>query len=304
MSSNNPFRSPAPRPAPVQRGPWHPLGFVQTVQGKVATLQSEVAGLLDRLKYPPYRDGVPASYVGERIFSPESASFDLDVLGRGDDAATVQPVNHVVRDAEWFTVPIEMDAPGVFMAKYLKVVFYQRWWSPDQNKAVWISIPQTKSFDNLSSSDSTRLQTIKWSILMDQTFSSLPNTNLFGMNYFWNLVDADSQRRLSNEPISNTVLLPRGYRNQMDGGLMEFDAMMLFERQGRLDFEFRLINPILQLDPSATKFPFITADTAANIDDRERGGSVRNQEVMVRVELHGTKFYNERDLLFREAVGG
>lgn len=302
MTKRRPYRSNAPSPVPFKGNEFDPLGFVETVRGMCANLKVDVAGLLARLRYPPYRDGVPASYVGEKTFTPESSSFTLDLFGRGDDAATQQPVNYVVRDGQRFTVPIIMDGPGVFMAKFMKVVFYQRWWSPTYLREIWLPIPQTKSFDNLDSTDSTYLQTVKWSILANNTFTDLVKQNNFGMNYFWNISDADSGRKFGNELISNTVLLPRSYRNQLDGGLMEFDTPWLFERQGRMDFEFQLINPILQLDPSATIFPFVEAVGGADIDDLENGGTERRQDVLVRVELHGTKFYNERDLLLREAA--
>jgi hypothetical protein len=299
---------------PLQRGPGHPLGFVRTIQGKIAQLTKEIGGLAS--KTGPrfgYGDGKPASYVGEKIFTPESASFTLDLLGEGDNVANQQPVNYVVRDGVVQTVPVHMDGPGVFLARWVEVTIYQRWWSPDQQHEVWLPIPYGgKSFNNLNTTDPTRLQTIKWSVMHNMTFSTWTNvapsslapdgqTNIVGTNFFWNLIDQDSQRRVGSDLIPDQVLLPQGYQHQTDGDLWKLPVPWLFERRGRVDFEFQLINPILQLDPTATIFPFTTV-SGVDIDARENNGTVRDQSVLVRVEMHGTKFYNERDQLLRAAV--
>ena len=123
---------------------------------------------------------------------------------------------------------------------------------------------------------------------------AIPSENrTVGATYFWNLVDRDSDRRLSDTMLPHTVLLPGGFENTLDGNLFEFEAPWLFERAGILDFQFRLINPILQMDSAVAGGPAIW-------DDRENG--VRRASVKVRAELHGVKFLTGRDLVLRDAV--
>ena len=118
---------------------------------------------------------------------------------------------------------------------------------------------------------------------------------MVGVSYVWNLIDRDSGRRLADDWISQQALLPGGFQSQVDGNLFEFPTPWLFERAGTLDFQFRLTNPIMQLDTADPFNPF-------DWDDHENNGAERNMRVTVRVELHGTKFYSSRDKLLREAV--
>ena len=115
--SRIPYRTPDDQ-APMQKGPLHDLGFIRTLQGKLAQLKLEMKGLMDRLRYK-YDEGVPASYVGEKVFTPESTSFDLDVFLEGNNAANIQPVNYVIRDGTTQSVAIRLNGPGAFMARFM-----------------------------------------------------------------------------------------------------------------------------------------------------------------------------------------
>lgn len=276
------------------------LGFVRTLEGKVRQLVVQVAGLKDRLKYK-YGEGVPVGYVGESVFSPEDDIITVDSARVGQAGA--EPCNYVVRDGVLHTVPVIFDGPGVFVARYLVVTFYQRIWLRDdtgnptaqipREQEAFYEVPQTKT----TLQAQTALQTGKISLADQVRLERLAaDREAIGTNFFWNLIDRDSDRRLSTDLIPSHALLPGSYQNEMDGDLFEFPVPWLFERAGSVDFQFQLINPILQLDPSSANFPFI------GIDDRENSDTVRNQAVTVRVELHGTKFYSERDQLLREAV--
>lgn len=298
---------------PHQAAPADPFGFIRRLKGRIDALNNQVRGVLARAgESYGFDDGEPHAFIGERVFEPESASFTLDLLNRGDNAATQQPVNYVVRDGVELFVPVHLDRPGVFRADALLVTIEQRWWSPDQNKEFWFPVPIGRSFNNvLSTEGGTRVQTVKWSVMHSQTFQTWPNVarntdlvgapaheaDVCGVNLFWNLVDQESQRRFADAPVSDVVLGGQGYQGQADGGMMAFDAPWLFPRGGQLDFQFRLINPILQLDPSATIYPFKKWDGTA-IDDRENGDTERRQSVRVRVEVHGRKFFNHSDLAF------
>jgi hypothetical protein len=263
----------------------------------MSQLYKEVEGLFDRFRYR-YSDGLPAAYVGETIFEPETTTFT-----EPHDGASV-PVSYVVRDGVAHSVPIKMSGPGVFMARYLSVQFYQRVWGGDGhdggfgNREYWYQIPVKKFVpsDFAENTTTTINSTRKFSLANDLTSNQWSSDRyLVGVNYFWNLIDGDSGRRYGEDWIPDMALLPQGYQNEVNGNLLEFPVPWLFERAGVLDFQFQLVTPILQLAPSNGTFPF-------QWDDREEGDTVRNQSVKVRVELHGTKFYTGRDLVLREAV--
>jgi len=297
--SRRPYRGPDPQVQLQNKTP-QTLGFIRTLEGKVRQLAVQVQGLKDRLAYK-YGKGVPASYVGESVFSPDDAVITVDSARVGRVGA--EPCNIVVPDGLLHTVPVIFEGPGVFVARYLVVTFYQRILLRDagggftaqipRHQEAFYEIPQTKT----TLQGKTALQTGKISLADQVTLNRMGADRIaIGTNFFWNLVDRDSDRRLSNDLISSHILLPGSYQNEMDGDLFEFAVPWLFERAGSVDFQFQLINPILQLDPTSANFPF------NGIDDREENNTVRNQSVTVRVELHGTKFYSERDLLLREAV--
>lgn len=301
------------------------VGFLQTAQGSLDKLKKRVAGLRDRLRYR-YSDGVPAAYTGESLFRPEASSFEILVARIGDPFNGLNPsgiggpttaeVQYVVRDDRTHTIPVILPGPGVFMARYLHVEFYQRIYGGDNNqfglqdlshRVMRYCIPFGKSF--FDPNGNGRLgqlppNTGKVSLLRRLNACNLSwDRNQLGINFFWNLVDADSQRRVGDDLIPHDVLLPQGYQSQVSGDLFEFPVPWLFERGGRVDFQFRLINPILQLAASDPETPFLDSQNPFTAwDDREQDGTIRNQEVLVRVELHGTKFYSERDRLLREAI--
>jgi len=293
-NSRRPYRTVDHR-LPLQRGPGHPLGFMRTVQAKTAQLTREVAGLVDRLRYR-YADGVPAAYKNEVVFRPRSETVSVVV-----DAAQTVLANVVVPDAVTHSVPVVFEGPGVFCARYMHVEFYQRVWGGDglghAGREYRFTIPPSKSFVQFQGAPgSIPGDTAKWSLPLGLVSGSISEDRRdLGVVFFWNLVDRDSGRKLSEDLISHQVLLPGGFQNQVNGNLFEFATPWLFERAGVLDFQFRLTTPILQPDVSSGIFPF-------DWDDREDNGTRRNMEVVVRCELHGTKFYDDRDALFREAV--
>lgn len=293
--SRIPFRGPDNR-QPLTRGPAQPLGFVSTIQGKLAELKRDVAGLRDRMKYR-YGEGVPASYIGTKEFFPEAQTFDLDVFSEGEaEPSNVQPVQYVVRDGVDHSVPIQLFAPGVFVLRYVTLSFWQRYNDPTLG-AMRLPIPIGKSFfflDPSSTAESVGMQTIKWHLFYDLTWGTILSDRMMGTNLMWNISDPDSDRPLCDDWMPHTTLLPQHYQNLVDGDLSEFEVPWTFERAGVVDFRFRLINPILQLAAAATVFPFNGRSDLIN--------GTRNMSVLVRAELHGRKFYSNRDLLLREAV--
>ena len=141
---NRPYRGDDHR-IPLQKEPGHPLGFIRTIEGKIGQLRKEADGLLDRLRYR-YTDGIPHAYKNDVVFQPEvDQAFDLET------AAGTRSVNYVVRDGQTMSVPIMMEGPGVFVARYFSVTFYQRLWGGDVAAAqsmreFWYQLPQGKTF--------------------------------------------------------------------------------------------------------------------------------------------------------------
>lgn len=309
------------------------LGFIDTIRGKVDLVKKDVAGLIDRLRYR-YTDGVPCSYVGEKVFKPEDATFTVSTERvKSTIFASAPPTSieasYVVRDSQIHEVPIVMPSPGVFIARYLHVEFYQRIFGRQSiqagggdntlvvdgndytGKELWVQIPWGKPFMP-GAGDDVRLETGKIHMLSyNELRSWAGDRNATGINLFWNLIDRDSERRFSDGLISGRALLPQSYQNMVDGDLFEFETPWLFERGGRVDFQFELINPILQIAPDQNPFSTVPAGgtfiiegnltgPAVAWDDRESG--VRSQDVLVRAELHGTKFYDGLDELRRETA--
>lgn len=328
MSNHNPrrpYRSVDHR-IPLQRGPGHPLGFVRTVRGKFDQLKREVEGLRDRVKFRYGQDvGQPHAYKAERVFRPGEDLFVIPTVTRtapfsippGPPIDFVNAVNVVVPDAQILSVPIVMEGPGVFVARYFTVTFYQRVWGGDDpatgdserlrsGKEYRFALPIGKSY-----LQSVCANTRKWS-LTPNLRSHLPYdviappadgnpVPMRGVCFFWNLIDRDSGRRMADDTISEQALLPGGYNGQVDGGLFEFPVPWLFERAGMLEFQFQLTTPVLQpaiLPPGSP----LLAPTPFQWDDTENNGNTRNMEVTVRAELHGTKFVNERDAVLRERI--
>jgi hypothetical protein len=322
------------------------------MRGKLSQLSRDVAGLKDRLRYPAYNEGVPSCYVGERIFLPEQAKLDVEIdrinsfAVNGPLDGTTLPMQYVVRDSMIHDVPVTIPGPGVFVARYMHVEFYQRLKGTqtidndggagfvedgaleiDGNdytgKELWVQVPWGKtSVQGEANAGITQNGTtgkIHCMSYNNWTLGWAGDRNATGINLFWNLIDRDSERRFGDDLLPDKALLPQGYQNEVDGDLFEFDVPWLFERAGRLDFQFRLINPIMQLAPEALPYdplnngpPGTQPGTVAiegngdggivSWDDREDSGASRNQAVKVRVELHGTKHYSERDTLLRESV--
>lgn len=291
----NPYRK-APVTAAKLSQQVTPLGFLKNVKSDVDTVEKDIKSLQDRLAYR-YDKGVPAACVGERVFEPSDEIITLDLQYDG----TTRPVNIVVPSGQGFTIPVVMAGPGVFVARSLTVTLYQRLVIDGTSpRVVWVTLPYGRTFFDVGTAGVALQATQKWSIMANASFDNLANSwnndHEWGTNFFWNLTDADSQRRLSDDLLPDQVLCPQGWQHQADGNIYRLGSPWLFERAGIANFEIQFINDVLQLDPSAG------INAINGNDDLENDGSVRNQSLRVRVELHGTRFYNERDQLLREAT--
>jgi len=301
---------------PLRPGSDAPVGWIYTVEQKLRQVYQEAEGLLLRLG-TKYKGGVPACYIGEKLFTPEEASFSADPWGSNAIfPANAQPLNYVVRSGMVHSIPIVINGPGVFVARYLKVSISQRYNFPSNDPnvpgspnggVIWFPLPP-KDFMNVGAGplaldglgwpvDMIRWMTVKWSIFSEVTlpallgsiggalgfsFNDVRGSSLaLGVNFFWNIIDQDSQRRYADDWVSDNALLRQGSASPVDGNILKFNAPWLFERAGTVDFQFLPITDILQLDPTATIFPIITT-AGLPVDDREDNGTKRDHSISSR----------------------
>jgi hypothetical protein len=88
------------------------------------------------------------------------------------------------------------------------------------------------------------------------------------------------------------LLNTRGNSTQVriapDSELFDFDTPWLFERDAQVSFLFRPIMDLYQIDAAEPTLPYYS-------DDRNQGK--RNQQLTVRVEMHGVRYYDRQDVL-------
>jgi hypothetical protein len=111
--------------------------------------------------------------------------------------------------------------------------------------------------------------------------------------YFWNIIDEKSGRQYAQDWMPHGALLnTRGnnvsVRVAPDSELFDFDTPWLFERDAQVSFLFRPIMDLYQVAASSPTLPYV-------FDDRNQGR--RNQQLTVRVEMHGIRYYDRQDVL-------
>lgn len=291
-------------------------GWTKPLGEELQQLEAEIAGVAAQISNPT-KASKPACYVGHRLFEPQlDIPFNVDTEQNG---ASVNACNYVVRDGQEYRIPVVFSGPGVFIAKYLQVRIYQRFFVPAAAKAFWFPIATHIDYAATgNSANGGNKWTTKFMVYPKQpeSFPSVASP-AFGalrkMNFFWNVQDTRSGRQFSDELVSSLALLPRlppnthisdfddngsDYSQTRDGGFLKFRGPgWLFERDAQAAFIFRPITPVLQFDSSI-------AGTNGSIglpyDDREQG--VRRQSVVVQVEFHGKRYETSQDALRAGAV--
>ena len=272
-------------------------GWTRSLEENLVQMQSEIAGLEARLQLG-MSEGVPAAYAARRIFEPESATVSVDLSQQNDPPIAM---NYIVRDGQTYDIPIVLPGPGVFVAKYLTVSSYLRFFDEDlgtyverlltanrqytpSTQVTFLEQAQlyTTKFSAQGASGSQPVDEVNW--VAPNLFQNFPYPAL---NYFWNLLDSKSGVKLSDELMGQDILLPRSREfsdptNEYvfgDGGFFTFDTPFVFERDGQANFLFRPITPFLQ-----------EADT------------IHPQSVIVQVELHGFRYETDQDALILGAL--
>lgn len=273
-------------------------GWTRSLEENLAQLQSEIAGLEARLQ-AGITEGVPAAYAAKRVFEPESSTVLVDLAQNNFDPPV--SMNYIVRDGQTYDIPIVLPGPGVFVAKYITVSSYLKYF--DDNRGSYVErmftgnriYPSTLNFTFI-----TQAQVFTTKFSAQGPSGSQPAGQVWwngavrnddypypALNYFWNLLDSKSGVKLSDELMSQDVLLPRSREfsdpsaNYVfgDGGFFTFDTPFVFERDGQANFLFRPITPFLQ---EAT--------------------TVNPQSVTVQVELHGYRYETDQDAMIMGAL--
>jgi len=310
------YRSPK-NPPKIDKVQTFTKGWYRDISEKFNQLRKEVSGLNERVnsvqnrKYTEYQEclGIPASYTAHKVFQPGESVITLAVddaiqdLGSADGLTPPGittgnlSVNQILRSGDITTVNVPMYGDGVFVAKQLSVAIYNRIFVPGQGE-MFRHVSQKSVPENSQGSVSGNYQasTLRYSIASAMYWNGNGTTEystLNRVNYFWNIIDRSSGRRLADYPMPSTVLLDPTelvYRNAQDGDLFTFDVPWIFERDSQLEFEFQPIIDFYQVDPGSGVLPF-------GFDDRENGGASRNNSIIVKVEVHGEKYLTKRDAL-------
>lgn len=285
MKHNNVRESEIAKSLGIRQGALE-TGWTRTLEENLVQLQAEIQGLEDRISVG-MRSGVPAAFAAQRIFLPEQSTVLVDIAQQNAPAVPPVPMNYIVRDGVTYDIPVVIPGPGVFVAKYLTLAVYLRYFDENRSRYVERNVSGNQSyFSELLPTPLSVLFTTKFSNQSGAFFNPLASNRTSGsypaLNYFWNLLDSKSGVRLGDELMSQNVLLQRsrpydvgiGGPQYGDGGYFEFDVPFVFERDGQANFLFRPITPFLQ-----------TSDTA------------NPQSVIVQVELHGFRYETDQDAM-------
>jgi hypothetical protein len=272
-------------------------GWTRSLEENLLQLQNEIAGLEARVQLG-MSEGVPAAYAAKRIFEPENSTILVDLSQEGDPPVAM---NYIVRDGQTYDIPIVLPGPGVFVAKYLTVSCYLKYFDDETGAYVEQLMTGNRQYipaTQVTAVDQAHLYTTKFSAKgpsgsqpADEVLWVAPdlfqNNPYPALNYFWNLLDSKSGVKLSDELMGQDVLLPRSREfsdptNEYvfgDGGFFTFDTPFVFERDGQANFLFRPITPFLQ-----------------------EASIARPQSVMVQVELHGYRYETDQDAMIMGAL--
>ena len=277
----------SPRRALLDAG--QPIGWLMPIKQQIQRLKNEVRGLELRMQRR-LGPGEPAAVVAKRTFEPESHTFNFDYLQNGASSVSSQ---YVLRDGVTYEIPIVFPPPGNMLVRFMQVKLYQRVFVPNVGL---MQVPMY--YGNFFLKNTSEYQTRKFAF-PDNT-STASRILMRRASFFWNLIDAKSGGRFSDELVSDQTLLPQGMGLPIygtsraygpTGRFLEFDTPWLFERDGQATFLFRPIMPVIQPTADSGYTPYAT------FDDREQNGAVRNSAVTVQIELHGTRYIDKQDLL-------
>lgn len=242
-------------------------------------------------------NGVPDCLAARKTFEPQAATFAFDYLQNGSSSVVSQ---YVLKDGVTYEVPVMNNTPGVFVAHYMSVNIFQRLYQttgPMQKR-----YSQGDWYLN-SFSD---LQTRKFAFPDSTTGNQTSIIAMRRLSFMWNLVDARSGQRYSDEPVPDLLLTPPSIPAPPEdalevppygGRLFEFDSPWLCDSQGQINFLFRPTTPVIQPAASDAYTPYST-------EDREQSNTVRDHSVSIQVELHGARYFTDKAIAALRATYG
>lgn len=278
------------------------VGWLQPIAERVRGLRAQLEGIQRRLS-SPLVDGVPAAVSGELTFKSDTkeqiqVNYPIDPQALG-----IIPIlcNPIVKAGQTYRIPIIFPPPGVLSVQNLVVTL-----EAGMTEAAGVSRPRiyalndylqtinTGAFDN-SGFFPPYAFTWQQQILGD-AWATLPY-----LPFFWNIIDEKSGRQYAQDWMPHGALLnTRGnstyIRVAPDSDLFDFDTPWLFERDAQVSFLFRPIMDLYQVDPAAEyPPPFVGPVYPYSFNDLNQGK--RNQQLTVRVEMHGVRHYDRQDVL-------
>lgn len=303
MHKNNPTRTVSvERTMRGQAG--QGTGWLESLQRRAADLKAQMQGVHARIT-SPFKNGFPSCAQGELQFNADLqttitiANFPTDPETL-DAADFISPllVNPIIRAGQTYRIPLTFTPPGVLMARYLSVGI-------EAGFTAFNNVPRSGLFmlgdyrqraggaigggGFVASPGGLGFQLgYTW---QQQVLGNFAEVVPY-LPYFWNIVDEKSGRQYGQDLIPsgallNTRFLPTSSNKMPDSDMFEFDYPWLFERDAQVAFLFRPIMDLYQVAAGDATLPWGTTDL---------NGGRRTQQATVKVELHGTRYYDNRDI--------
>lgn len=285
------------------------VGWLQSLSDRVRGLRAQMDGIQRRLT-SPLVDGVPAAVSGEVTFkavTQEQIAVQYPIAPQeGVDSILPILCNPIVKAGQTYRIPIMFPPPGVLSVQNLVVTMeagmpeyggVNRPYIYALNDYLQTTGDLGGGFDTFGPSPVPYRYTWQQQIL-GTAWATMPY-----LPFFWNIIDEKSGRQYAQDWMPHGALLnTRGNNNYIrvapDSELYDFDTPWLFERDAQVSFLFRPIMDLYQVDASATYPPPARPDTPILpyvSEDRNQGK--RNQQLTVRVEMHGIRHYDRQDVL-------
>jgi len=272
------------------------VGWLQSLAERTRGIRAQLNGIHRRLTSPMI-DGVPAAVSGELTFRANTQEArEVNIVNDANTGDIVPSLcNPIVKAGQTYRIPIMFPPPGVLAVQNLVVTLEAGMTQVGGvNRPLLYALndyPQTNligGFDQVGAGTPIRFT---W----QQQVLGTAWENMPFLPFFWNIIDEKSGRQYAQDWMPHGALLnTRGnnvrIRVAPDSELFDFDTPWLFERDAQVSFLFRPIMDLYQVAASSPVLPY-----TSDVDDRNQGR--RNQQLTVRVEMHGIRHYDRQDVL-------
>lgn len=271
------------------------VGWLQSLSDRARGLRAQLEGIHRRLSSPMI-DGVPAAVSGELTFkanTQEQIEIDYPAYPQLQENLLISMTcNPIVKAGQTYRIPILFPPPGVLSVQNLVVTM-----EAGMTQVAGVNRPRIYALnDYLQTTDLggfTNAAAPPYRFTWQQQVLGTAWDTLPYLPFFWNIIDEKSGRQYAQDWMPHGALLnTRGnstfVRVAPDSELFDFDTPWLFERDAQVSFLFRPIMDLYQVAASDPTLPY-------SFDDRNQGQ--RNQQLTVRVEMHGVRYYDRQDVL-------